>query len=104
MAAAWPNELEPGDYEAVFLFAARTPDDGGTDAWGTLQVRLAGQEPPLAQADIEPVGCGPYSLRSQRVAFSLPAASKVETVVVGRRAELWVLRADFVRRGEPWDL
>ena len=104
MAAAWPNELEPGDYEAVFLFAARTPDDGGTDAWGTLQVRLAGQDPPLAEADVEPVGCGPYSLRSQRVAFSLPAASKVETVVVGRRAELWVLRADFVRRGEPWDL
>ena len=104
LVAAWPNELEAGDYEAVFLFSARTPDDGGMDSWGTLQVRLAGRESPLAEAEIEPVGCGPQALRSQRLAFSLAAASKVEAVVVGRRAELWLLRADFVRRGEPWDL
>ena len=104
MAAVSANLLDAGDYEAVFLFSASAPKDGGLDAWGTLQVRRAGETQPIAAKEIEPVGCGPRVLRTQRVAFALDASSRVETAVVGRRAELWLLRADFVRRGEPWEL
>jgi uncharacterized membrane protein len=101
--ASSPNTLEAGDYEAVFLFSALAPEEGGMDAWGELQVRRAGQTAPLAEAEIEPIGCGPRVLRTQRVAFTLEASSRVEAWVVGRRAELWLLRVDYVRRGESWD-
>lgn len=95
-----PVALEPGDYDAVFLFAARAPAAGGMDGWGTLQIRLHQQAQVLAAAEIEPVGCGPQVLRMQRVPFSLGTPARVHAVVACRRAELWLVRVDFVRRGE----
>lgn len=103
LIASSPNQLEAGDYEAVFLFTALAPETGGTDGWGELQVRLAGQTTALASAKIEPVASGPRVLRTQRVAFTLDAPAKIEAWVAGRRAELWLLRADYVRRGESWN-
>ena len=103
MPAAWPMSLEAGDYDAVFLFSARTPEGDATGDWGTLQVRLESLEETLAEAAIDPVGGGPQILRTQRLSFSLAAPTRVQAVVVGQRAELWLVRADFVRRGEPWE-
>ena len=101
LPSANPVALEAGDYDAVFLFAARAPAAGGMDGWGTLQIRLHGQAEELAAAEIEPVGCGSQVLRMQRVPFSLGTPAQVQAMVACRRAELWLVRADFVRRGEP---
>lgn len=98
------NVLGAGDYEAVFLFSAEAPADGGTGSWGSLQVRRVDTPDVLAEGAIEPVGCGSHTLRSQRLAFSLDATNIVVGAVIGRRAELWLQRVDFVRRGEPWGL
>lgn len=104
LPAAWPVSLEAGDYDAIFLFTARASGLDMADGWGSLQVRLDDLQAPLATEEIEPIGCGPHALRTQRVAFSLDATTQVQAVVIGGRAKLWLLRADFVRRGAPWEL
>jgi len=103
MSSAWPVSLEAGHYDAMFLFAARMPLGDAAHGWGKLQIRPGSLQGTLAEAEIEPVGGGPHVLRAQRVAFALDAPAQVQAVVLGQRAELWLLRADFVRRGEPWE-
>ena len=98
------SPLAPGEYEAVFLFAVEAPAAGGLEGWGTLQVRRSGTTEVLAEAQIEPLATGPRAVRTQRVRFTLDAPVTVEAAVIGQRAELWLQRADFVARGEPWDL
>ncbi len=103
ITGAGPLVLEAGDYDAMFLFAARMPSGDAAHGWGKLQIRPGSLQGTLAEAEIEPVGGGPHVLRAQRVAFALDAPAQVQAVVLGQRAELWLLRADFVRRGEPWE-
>ena len=103
ITAARPMELEAGDYDAVFIFAAGAPRGDVLDGWGKLQIRQKDGQDTLAEAAIEPVGGGPSNLRTQRLSFSLAAPAQVQAVVVGERAELWLLRVDCVRHGAPWE-
>ena len=96
-------EREAGEYEAVFIFAAGAPRGDVLDGWGKLQIRQKDGQDTLAEAAIEPVGGGPSNLRTQRLSFSLAAPAQVQAVVVGERAELWLLRVDCVRHGAPWE-
>ncbi len=94
--------LEPGAYDAVFLFAAQGRI--GDNFWGTLQVCRADDDQPLGQAPIEPIATGRHALRSQRVSFTLPETTKVQAVVQCREAELWLVRTLLIPRGAAWDL
>jgi hypothetical protein len=104
MPAAHPSSLAAGDYDAIFVFTARLPEGAENVSWGTLHVRRNDTQDVLAGAEIEPVGAGPRSFRSQRVTFSLGTPTQVRATVTGRGAELWLQRVDFVKRGQEWSL
>ncbi|HQK43658.1 MAG TPA: DUF2079 domain-containing protein [Kiritimatiellia bacterium] len=103
MLGAAPHiTLSPGEYEAVFLFAAR--GRMGDDFWGELEVCRADNAQRLAAARIEPITTGRHELRTQRVEFSLNETTQVQAVVQCREAELWLVRTLFIPRGASWDL
>jgi len=89
--------LEPGRYQACFLYAAATPRRTVKGHWGWFGVHPLNQDVTFVESRVVPVPVPYTEPRVQRLVFEIREKTKVELRVTGGDAPLWVASGWFER-------
>lgn len=89
-------ELPAGEHEILLEYHVRAPLKTVKGTWGRLEILDADSRSLLLQQEIPHIASPVDELSTMRVSFSLKKASKVEAILTGSDAELWLTRIAFL--------